>query len=101
MDAAFQFDLMVTVGQAMNKLLSTGQWRQINYTDCFSFVSTDPKALLQATTLKEEIKKVINRIVIIETRNTTDCIGLEQWRGRCMHSALVLMLHKCANKRYK
>ena len=65
MDAAFIFDLMMTIGQALDKLLTSGQWRQINYTDCFSFVSTDPEALLQATTLKEEIKKVTVALILI------------------------------------
>ena len=65
MDAAFIFDLMMTIGQALDKLLISGQWRQINYTDCFSFVATDPEALLQATTLKEEIKKVTVALILL------------------------------------
>ncbi|KAI0214626.1 Ionotropic receptor 25a [Lamellibrachia satsuma] len=84
MDAAFQFDLMVTVGQAMDKLLSTGQWRQINYTDCFSFVSTDPKALLQATTLKEEIKKV-NRVGVF---------GPNRWKGDSAVPLITLVINR-------
>ncbi|KAK2171502.1 hypothetical protein NP493_1059g00000 [Ridgeia piscesae] len=70
MDAAFIFDLMMTIGQALDKLLTSGQWRQINYTDCFSFISTDPVALLQATTLKEEIKKV-DRVGVFGQKNWT------------------------------
>ena len=58
MDAAFQFDMVMNIGKALDTMLAAGEWRQINYTDCFSFVSTDPDAMLRATSLREEIKKV-------------------------------------------
>ena len=60
MDTSFIYDIVQTVGQALNTLVTSGTFVQHNYTDCFSFNITDQAAYKNAISLKEQIKKVFH-----------------------------------------
>jgi len=62
MSSAFHFDVVKLVGVVLDKLLNSGQWKRINYTECYEFSETDPEALAQAELFKTELKQVNNPV---------------------------------------
>ena len=58
MGSAFVFDLMTIIGKALDSLVKNGQWKEVNYTDCYKFTSTDIVAWTQATKFKQQILEV-------------------------------------------
>ena len=61
MSSAFHFDVVNLVSSALDTLLTSGEWKRINYTECYEFSQTDPEALAQAELFKSELKQVQER----------------------------------------
>ena len=66
MGSAFIFDLMNIIGKTMDTLIKNGQWKEVNYTDCFNFTSTDMAAWNQATHFKQQILQASFKIKIYD-----------------------------------
>ena len=58
MAAAFHFDLVDMIGQALKNLTMIGRWKDTNYTVCFPLTPPDAAALQQAVRFKEQLKRV-------------------------------------------
>ena len=46
---------MNIIGKTLDTLIKNSQWKEVKYTDCFNFTSTDMAAWTQATHFKQQI----------------------------------------------
>ena len=58
MGATFVFDIMSIIGKTLEHLIKNNQWSEVNYTNCYTFTSTNMTTWTQATLFRQQILKV-------------------------------------------